>query len=275
MWCVDGASTTFATFDRTRCFNIQPCSVSIFGPNADDNFLCTEVGDCHIDTYDKATGKTGRMLATNVLINTKFPFHIFSEIIAFEKHCTATKSLGSWQLFSPDSHPIFHASQRLLNKTSGHSDVKLYFVDEKPDPMSISTDTKEVMAAIHSPSLSSGAADQSKSTAKVHNSPSQTSSGNAEGFNAVTKVNAAKNLQMLLELHCAHDHWNFEDVAIHYGLTLPNPRPECWACLLAKPRRITHDKVSTRQCTRASEGFSADAKDPFDTPTPEGYLYFF
>jgi hypothetical protein len=163
-----------------------------------------------------------------------------------------------------------------LNKTSGHSDVKLYFVDEKPDPMSISTDTKEVMAAIHSPSLSSGAADQSKSTAKVHNSPSQTSSGNAEGFNTtVTKVNAAKNLQMLLELHCAHDHWNFEDVATHYGLTLPNPRPECWACLLAKPRRITHDKVSTRQCTRASEGFSADAKGPFDTPTPEGYLYFF
>jgi hypothetical protein len=38
---------------------------------------------------------------------------------------------------------------------------------------------------------------------------------------------------------------------------------------------ITHDKVSTRQCTRVSEGFAADAKGPISTPTPEGFLYYF
>ena len=40
-------------------------------------------------------------------------------------------------------------------------------------------------------------------------------------------ISAKKNLQLLLELHCAHDHWNFEDVASQFGLSLPSPRPEC------------------------------------------------
>jgi hypothetical protein len=240
-WCVDGASTTFATYDRTRCFNVRECKVNIFGPNSRDSFICTEVGDCHINTYDKDTGNTGQMLATNVLISANFPFHIFSEILAFEKRCTATKALGSWQFFSPDERPLFHASQSLLD-----DGVKLYFVDESavPNTAPKKTGSQHILAATQKHSLPA-------------------------------KVNTAKNLQMLLELHCAHDHWNFEDVASHYGLTLPNPKPDCWACLLSKPRRITHDKVSARQCTRVSEGFAADAKGPISTPTPEGYLYYF
>ena len=43
----------------------------------------------------------------------------------------------------------------------------------------------------------------------------------------------------------------------------------------AKPRRITHDVVSTRITTRPFEGFAADAKGPIATPTPEGYRFFF
>ena len=31
MWCVDGAATTSATYDRSRCFNIRPCKVIIHG----------------------------------------------------------------------------------------------------------------------------------------------------------------------------------------------------------------------------------------------------
>jgi hypothetical protein len=125
-----------------------------------------------------------------------------------------------------------------LGNGPGRSNVKLYFMDQPPGAV------ERVMVAARSPGLPK-------------------------------KVNTAKNLQMLLELHCAHAHWNFEDVAALYGLTMPSPRPECWACLLAKPRRITHDKTSTRQCTRVSEGFAADAKGPISTPTPEGYLYYF
>ncbi len=88
-------------------------------------------------------------------------------------------------------------------------------------------------------------------------------------------VSQKKNLAMLLERHCAHGHRNLEEVARKYGLTVPEPRPECYACSLAKPRRITHDKVSSRRPTRPFEGMSADAKGPFATPTPEGYVYFF
>ena len=106
-------------------------------------------------------------------------------------------------------------------------------------------------------------------------SPNCTTADCTTALPQIKKINTAKNLQMLLELHCAHDHWNFEDVASLYGLTLPDPRPECWACLLAKPRRIAHDKVSTRQTTRVFEGFAADAKGPISTPTPEGFRYFF
>ena len=127
------------------------------------------------------------------------------------------------------------ASQPLLNGGSSHSDVKLYFIDEATQ-----SSTAAICATTSSPATSQAA-----------------------------KISTAKNLQLLLELHCAHDHWNFEDVATHYGLTLPIPRPECWACLLSKPKMIAHDKVSTRKASLVFEGFAADAKGPMNTPTPE------
>ena len=80
---------------------------------------------------------------------------------------------------------------------------------------------------------------------------------------------------MLIELHVAHDHWNFADIAARYGLTMPTPPPQCWACLLAKPKLMSHDKISTRKASRPFEGIAADAKGPISQPTPEGYLYFF
>ncbi len=61
----------------------------------------------------KLTGKSNRMMVTN------FPFHIFSEILAFEKHCTAKKALGSWQFLSPQRLPLFHASQRYCTEVEG------------------------------------------------------------------------------------------------------------------------------------------------------------
>ncbi len=42
-----------------------------------------------------------------------------------------------------------------------------------------------------------------------------------------------------------------------------------------RPKRITHDRVSTRVTSRPFEGFAADAKGQIVTPTPEGYRYFF
>jgi hypothetical protein len=89
------------------------------------------------------------------------------------------------------------------------------------------------------------------------------------------KVSTARNQALLLELHLAHDHRNFASIAKTYGLTLPNPLPECWACMMAKPTRMTHDTVSTRQTSRPFEGFAADAKGPISVRTPEGYRYFF
>ena len=82
-------------------------------------------------------------------------------------------------------------------------------------------------------------------------------------------------MRMLLELHCAHDHRNFEDIAAHYRLSMPVPRPDCWACLMSKPFSMTHDKVAVQRASRAYEGFAADAKGPLSPPTAEGYRYFF
>jgi hypothetical protein len=79
----------------------------------------------------------------------------------------------------------------------------------------------------------------------------------------------------MLLLFFALAHRNFADVAEQFGLSLPSPPSECYACLLSKPRKISHDKVSTRKLTLVGEGFSADAKGPINTPTPEGFQYFF
>jgi hypothetical protein len=57
MWCVDGASTTFATYDRARCVNLRSCNVTIKGPNMEDTFVCTEIGDCDIDILDEISGE--------------------------------------------------------------------------------------------------------------------------------------------------------------------------------------------------------------------------
>ena len=73
-WCVDGASTTNATYDRVRCFNIRPCNVSIHSANSDDNMTCTEMGDTYIFAYHTATGTTNRVLLKQVLINRAFLF---------------------------------------------------------------------------------------------------------------------------------------------------------------------------------------------------------
>jgi hypothetical protein len=96
-----------------------------------------------------------------------------------------------------------------------------------------------------------------------------------EPLHLTKPLSTAKNLALLLELHCAHAHWNFDDVARQYKLTMPSPRPTCWACMMAKPRRISHDKVSTRKTERVLQGIAADAKGPISQPTPEGYKYFF
>ena len=258
LWCVDGAATTFATYDRNKCFNIRPCKVTIHGPNSKDSFTCKEMGDARINVLDETTGKSTQLTVTNVLISEAFPFHIFSEILAFEKNCTAIKSLGSWQFLNPSKKPLFHASQRLLNSSSGHSDVKLYFIDEAPQANT---------AAIHATTL--------RPMDSLPTTPDEKQAQSLSTAKPTAKISTAKNLQMLLELHCAHAHWNFEDVATHYGLTLPCPRPSCWACLLSKPKLITHDKISTRKVSRVFEGFAADAKGPMKTPTPEGYTYYF
>jgi hypothetical protein len=134
------------------------------------------------------------MLVTNVIISPNFPFHIFSEVLLFEKHCTASKSLGSWQFSSPDNRRLFHASQHLLQ-----NDVKLYFIDQPAEVNHIAAVTARLTPA---PTINTAV------TARLTPAP---------------KINTAKNLQMLLDLHCAHDHWNFEDVAAMYGLTLPTP----------------------------------------------------
>ena len=102
----------------------------------------------------------------------------------------------------------------------------------------------------------------SSSLQSIATSPSQSDNSSPSQLVPSKPISTAKNLSMLVELHCAHAHWNFEDVATQYGLTLPNPRPACWACYLAKPRHITPDKVSTRQLQRVFEGVAADAKGP-------------
>ena len=268
LWCVDGAATTCATYDRSKCFNIRPCKVAIHGPNSKDSFFCEEMGDTIIQAVDKATGELRQLKVSDVLISEAFPFHIFSEILAFEKHCTAVKSRGSWQFLSPSKKPLFHASQHLLGNTNeicpgSRSDIKLYFIDEHRAAGAQASDNEvAINTALHGPAEAP--------TEKVDPVPRA-----SHAVRPPAKISTAKNLQLLLELHCAHDHWNFEDVAAHYGLTLPSPRPNCWACLLAKPKLIARDKLSTRRVTRLFEGFAADAKGPINTPTPEGFLYYF
>ena len=92
-WCVDGASTIMATWDKKRCFNIRSCEVVIHGSNAArdaGSMVCREVGDTLVPIYDSRTGKSSRAKFTNVLINEAFPFHIFSEVLAYERWVRAS-----------------------------------------------------------------------------------------------------------------------------------------------------------------------------------------
>ena len=340
-WCVDGAATSMATWDRARCFNIRSCSVQIYGSNSaveEGKMVCSEVGDTYVTTYNQRNGRYSTTLLTNVLISELFPFHIFSEIVAFDRANTCVKAKDDWTFFS-DGDFVLHASQRLLHDPSlrGRSDSKLYWIDQEPPAFvggvvqlpaarlsaqfSCRTCTFEqartpqgideyfgdmdhtpgefvqhtadelvgraatISATRHvrifdpeqeQPMVGLQAAspqiEQEQPMASLQAASPQISFG---GVSASSKpISAKKNLQLLLELHCAHDHWNFEDVASQYGLSLPSPRPVCWACLMAKPRRIAHDKVSTRQTERPLQGIAADAKGPFK-PTPEGFKYFF
>jgi hypothetical protein len=336
--CVDGASTTHGTYDRSRCTNITGCHVSIHSINSDskDHIVCTEMGDMAVSMYNAATGSCTTVLLKKVLISESFPFHVFSEILAFEQRCTATKELNSWQFYTPrpDSKPLFHASQQLLRQgeSGSHgSSQKLYFIDEQPAddlanhaeqellvttlldkyklPPGMSTKDQHeqqatVIAAVATetavfdqaayrqavgeslymvpavraavtPGTTPQAQEQSASGGQASVRPASAPAAAPAAPMKARTISTAKNLKMLLELHCAHDHWNFEAVAKQYGLTLPNPLPECWACLISKPRYISHDKFSTRQTSRVCEGLAADAKGPFNTPTPEGYLYYF
>lgn len=135
MWCVDGAATITATWDRTRCHDIRACKVNVDGPNTEDTgFVCTEMGATYISAFDKATGETVMILVHDVLINPAFPFHIFSEIKAFKAGATATKREGSWQFYAASGKPLLHASQRLLG-TQGSGNVELYFIDAPPVPV--------------------------------------------------------------------------------------------------------------------------------------------
>ena len=77
--------------------------------------MCKEMGDTYIDVQaaegSAPDGKTAKLLVTDVLISSAFPFHVFSEILAFEKGCTATKSLNAWLFYSPVGSLLFNASR--------------------------------------------------------------------------------------------------------------------------------------------------------------------
>ena len=290
---VDGASTTSATFDESRCFNIRECAVTVRGPNSKDSFLVTKIGSTAFNIM--TAGRKTRLSVDNVLISERFPFHILSEIVCFEKNLTAIKKKNSWQFYKPDASPLFHASQHLIKEN-----LKLYFIDDGfqpggpfdnggifPDPDSTFRASKTSLWVQGKDDFGTDDSDKCSgaSRSKLHESSPVSSKDVCLSISAIDKckeqvlpppkVNTAKNLHMLLELHCSLGHRNFTDVAKKFGLSLPFPPPTCWACLIGKPRRITPDKVSTRTCTRVSEGIAADAKGPMATTTPEGYKHFF
>ena len=135
MWCVDGAATAMGTYDRARCINIRPCAVQIFGANSAveaNSMVCKEMGDVEIVTIDPTNGQRRTTLLTGVLISERFPFHIFSEIVAFDKGSQASKTKSSWTFHDSDGQHVFHASQQLLNSDhlQGRSDSRLYCIDE-------------------------------------------------------------------------------------------------------------------------------------------------
>jgi hypothetical protein len=235
-WIVDGASTSFATWDPSICTNIRPCNVKVSGSDKNTFFMCTRIGDCLIPVYNSVDKTTRTIFTTNVLIHQNFPTHILSEIMIFAKGCTATKSRDLWEFKKPDGSWLLDASQHVVGS-------KLYYVNTAP-PAAANTSAQLQVEA-------------------------------DEAAVMITKVSTAKNLQLLVELHCAHSHHNFKDLAAQHGLCFPDPAPTCWACMLAKPRQISHDAISSREVSRVFEGFAVDWKGPFTVHTPEGFVGFF
>ena len=134
-WCIDSGATCFGTYDRKLCHNIRPCNTTIFGASAEvdsGTMVCTEMGDLYLQAYIKQTGKTNNILLTDVLINAAFPFHIFSEIVAFDRGNTATKSKNEWSFHDQSGERSFNGSQKFINSLpmQNRSDKKLYFIDE-------------------------------------------------------------------------------------------------------------------------------------------------
>ena len=235
---VDGASTTSATFDESRCFNIRECAVTVRGPNSKDSFLVTKIGSTVFNIM--TAGRKTRMSVDNVLISERFPFHILSEIVCFEKNLTAIKKKNSWQFYKPDASPLFHASQHLIKEN-----LKLYFIDDGfqpggpfdnggifPDPDSTYCASKTDLWAQNKDDLGTNKI-SGASRSKVHDSRLVSSKDVCLAISAIDKckeqvlpppkVNTAKNLHMLLELHCSLGHRNFTDVAKKFGLTLAIP----------------------------------------------------
>jgi hypothetical protein len=235
VWVMDGASTSCATWDKSICFNVRSVSIKVTGSDNSSYFMCTSIGDTYVPVYCRTEDTTFRMLVKDVLISEKFPTHILSEIVLFSKSCTAIKDLKTWRFNKPDGSWLLDASQHVKGSS-------LYYVITKP-PAQLA----QVLVTAPVVAASQG----------------------------VPKVSTAKNLKLLIELHCAMSHRNFRAVGKQYGLTLPEPLPDCWACMLAKPRHITPDDVSLREVSRPFEGVAVDWKGPFSVRTPEGFLGFF
>ena len=68
-------------------------------------------------------------------------------------------------------------------------------------------------------------------------------------------------MHRLLHLHLTLGHRSFRSIAAQFNLTVPDDMAPCWACLMAKPRAITHDKVSSRNPTRVYQYIAADATE--------------
>ena len=258
-WGVDGCSTIHATWNRDNCFNIRRHKTTICGADRTKTFTSEEIGDCIVAVVSQTGVKTTLQLR-DVVISPNFPFHIVSEIKCFEAKCTAVKKKGSWQFFKPDATPLFHASQQLLKAPVPSA---IYFMDTPA-----STNAQRTMAV-----------------QRAHDAPAPQPLQPASALPVAkkqrtappipAKLSTAKNNQLLIQLHLAKAHRGFRELAKQHGLTLPDPPPDCWACLFANPRGISHDTITTRVVSRVFEGVAADAKGPMQTPTPEGYQYFF
>ena len=127
MTCVDGASTAHTSNDATECYDVVKCNVLVKGANSEDNsFVCQSKGKRDISLRDATTGEESKLLTTEVLIDDRFPFSIFSEIaMQRERSDTITKTMekGKWTFVGANKNEIFQARQLLPNTS------ELYFIN--------------------------------------------------------------------------------------------------------------------------------------------------